>query len=70
MGQEFSKFIDKLSEYLAPRKGLIPLIGLALVAVNFALQFIPAAAGLAHTNLFLHLGVIVAVLGIMVGWAL
>ena len=70
MGQGLSHFIDKLSEFLAVRKGLIPLIGLALVLVNFGLQFVPAAGWLAQSDFFLHLGVIVAILGILVAWAL
>lgn len=70
MGQKLNRIIDKLSEFLAPRKGLIPLLGILLVIVNFALQFIPGTAGLADTNLFLHLGVIVSILGILLAWAL
>jgi hypothetical protein len=70
MGQKLNQIIDKLSEFLAMRKGLVPLIGILLIIVNFALQFIPGAAGLAGTNLFLHLGIIIALLGIMLAWAL
>ncbi len=70
MGQIINKLLDKLSEYLAPRKGLIPLIGIVLVLINFVIQFIPAAAGLAQINLFLHLGLVVALIGVMLAWAL
>jgi hypothetical protein len=70
MGQGLNHFIDKLSEFLALRKGLIPMIGISLVLVNFLLQFIPAAGWLAQSDLFLHLGVVVAIIGIMVAWAL
>jgi hypothetical protein len=57
-----------MSEYLANRKGLLPLVGIILVILNFVFQFFPG--WLAETDLFLHTGVILAVLGIMLGWAL
>ena len=70
MLRRFSKFLDVLSEYLADRKGLIPLVGVLLVVVNLVLQFIPGAGVIADSDLLLHLGVITAVLGFMLAWAL
>lgn len=34
-----NKALDKLSNYLAPRKGLLPLIGILLVIANYVVQF-------------------------------
>lgn len=66
-----SKLIDFLSEYLAHRKGLLPLIGIGLILLNFVLQFIlPFGSLLTDSNLFLHLGLVVALLGLMLAWAL
>jgi hypothetical protein len=65
----FSRWIDKVSDFLAPRKGLLPLIGIGLVLVNLALQVFPVG-WLSSSQLFMNLGVIVAVLGLMVAWAL
>lgn len=62
--------IDWLSEFIAHRKGLLPMFGILMVFINAVLQFIPAAGWLADTNLFLHLGVIVAILGFLLAWAL
>ena len=60
-----------MSEYLAHRKGLLPLIGVALIIINLILQFIlPSGSLLTETNLFLHLGLIIAILGLMLAWAL
>jgi hypothetical protein len=70
MGQKLSHLIDFLSEFLAHRKGLLPVIGILLIVINFILQFIPAAGWLAGSNLFLHLGTIIALLGVMIAWAL
>jgi len=70
MIEQFSTLLDRISEYLAHRKGLLPLMGILLVAVNAILQFIPAAGWLAQTNLLLHLGIILAILGFLLAWAL
>lgn len=65
-----SKFLDFMSEYIAHRKGLLPLIGLGLILINLLLQFIIPGSFLASTNLFLHVGLIVAIFGLMLSWAL
>jgi hypothetical protein len=68
--EKINQLLDQLSEYLAHRKGLLPLAGLLLVLCNAVLQFIPGAGWLAQTNLLLHLGVILAIMGILLAWAL
>lgn len=67
---QFSHMLDGMSEFLAARKGLLPILGILLVAVNGVLQFFPAAGWLASTNLLLHIGLVLAILGIMLAWAL
>jgi hypothetical protein len=64
-----SALVDKISVYLAPRKGLLPLIGIALIIINLVLQFFPVG-WLGESNLLFHLGVIIALLGFMLSWAL
>lgn len=66
---KLSKFIDDASEFFAGRKGLLPLIGLALIVINFILR-LTVAGWLVQTDFFLHLGLIVAILGFMLAWAL
>jgi len=66
----FSTSLDNLSEYLAPRKGLIPLIGMGLIVVNLLLQFFFYGSWIANTNLFLHFGLLTAIFGLMLAWAL
>lgn len=70
MKKNISTFLEKLSEFLAPRKGLLPLLGVLLVLINYLLQFFPAAGWVAETDLLLHLGIVLAILGILVAWAL
>jgi hypothetical protein len=65
-----SKLIDKLSEFLARRKGLLPLLGLLFIIANLVLVILFPLGWLAGTNLLLHVGLIVAILGLMLAWAL
>jgi hypothetical protein len=62
--------LDHASEFLAHRKGLLPIIGLVLILINLLIQFIFPGSFIALSNLFLHLGLIVAILGLMLAWAL
>ena len=65
-----SHALDRLSDFLAKRKGLLPILGIILVTVNLLLQFLPGAGWLASSDLLLHLGVILALIGILLAWAL
>lgn len=69
MIEKFSIFLDRFSEFFAHRKGLLPLIALVLVMINFILQLFPAG-WLGQTNFFLHLGVILAIFGFLLARAL
>ena len=68
--QKISQLLDHLSEYLAHRKGLLPFIGLLLIVINLILQLIPGMGWLSSSNLLLHLGIILAIVGLMLTWAL
>ncbi len=70
MGRKLNQLLDILSDFLAHRKGLLPMLGILLVLCNAVLQFLPATGWLVETNLLLHLGIIVALLGILLAWAL
>jgi hypothetical protein len=70
MLQKLNAFLDVTSDFLAVRKGLIPLIGMVLILANAVLQFYPGTGLLVETNLLLHLGIILAILGFMLAWAL
>ena len=65
-----SEILDFLSEYLAHRKGLLPIIGMFMIIVNLVIQFVFPASFLASSNLFLHIGLIFAIFGLMLAWAL
>lgn len=59
-----------MSEYLAHRKGLLPFVGLILIIINLVVQFVFPQSPLAFSNIFLHIGLIIALLGLMLSWAL
>ena len=69
MFQWLNKLLDKLSEYLAPRKGLLPLIGLILIGLDFALLFI-LPTWLGDLHILLYTGLFVAIIGLMLAQAL
>jgi hypothetical protein len=66
----FSNFLDRTSEFLAHRKGLLPLLGILFVLLNFILNLIPGIGWFATSHLLLHLGVIIAILGFLLAQAL
>lgn len=75
MSDYFNRLLDRMSEFFAHRKGLLPLIGLLLILLNLILQFLPADMfplflWLEQTDLLLHLGLIVAIFGFLLAWAL
>ncbi len=63
--EKISVFIDNVSEFFAHRKGLLPLIGIALIILNFILQLFPSG-WLGQTNLFLHLGILLGFIGFLI----
>lgn len=71
MIENFSKFLDVASDYFAHRKGLLPLIGVCLILLNLVLAIIlPADWFIIKSNLFLHLGLVVALIGLLLANAL
>jgi len=66
-----SRMVDSASNYFARRKGLLPLLGILLVMINYILPFIFGLDNIiTGSNLFLHLGIIIAIFGLMLAWAL
>lgn len=69
MIQWLNKTIDKLTGFLTLRKGLLPLIGMFLIVVNFILQFLPAG-WVRESNFLMHVGLLVAIFGLLLAWVL
>ena len=64
-----SRVIDRLSDYISAHRGVPILLGVALVMLNYLLLIIPGVqlGFVEETNLFLHLGVIVGLVGVLLG---
>jgi hypothetical protein len=65
----FNRLLDRLSNFLASRKGLLPFIGILLVILNYFVGVF-GAGWLSDSDLLLHLGVVMAILGFLLAWAL
>ncbi|GAB4158819.1 MAG: hypothetical protein Fur0021_29070 [Candidatus Promineifilaceae bacterium] len=65
-GKFINELLDKTSNFLAARPGLLPLIGVGLIALNLLLQIFPGPrVWLVDSNLFLHIGLLLALLGLL-----
>ena len=64
-----SKILDGISDYVSTHRGVPVLIGVLLVVLNYILLIIPGVqlGFVETTNLFLHVGVIVGLLGVLLG---
>ena len=67
---KFNQLLDHLSDFFAHRKGLLLIVGLIFVVINLILQLIPGIGWLASSNIFLHFGIILAIIGILLAWVL
>ncbi len=67
-----NEIIEKLNAYLSGRPGLVPLIGVGFVIFNFFFNLIlqssdhAATTWLIHSNFFLHLGLIISIIGLLI----
>ncbi len=67
MKRQFSYLLDRLSNFFAHRKGLLPLSGLLMIAINFILR-LTAQGWLVETDFFLHFGLLTTIIGFMLYW--
>jgi hypothetical protein len=70
MLNRLNQLLDVISDYLAHRKGMIPLLAIGFILINAILQFLPGSGWFVESNLLLHLGIILAIIGFMLAWAL
>ena len=69
MTEFFSKLLNWGSEFFSTRKGLLPILAVVLIIFNFFLRFL-TPNWFNQTDFFLHLGLVVAIFGFMLAWAL
>jgi len=61
--------LDRMSAFIARYKGLPTMIAVLLVVLNFVLQFFNVG-WLSSSNLLLHLGIVVGLIGVLLAEAL
>ncbi|MGQ9626435.1 MAG: hypothetical protein ACUVV0_05965 [Anaerolineae bacterium] len=57
--------MEKILAFMEKTKGLPVMLGIFLVVLNLILQFIPGLGFLATGNLLLHIGVVLALIGVL-----
>jgi hypothetical protein len=62
-------WLDRLSAFIARYKGLPTMLAVLLVALNFLLQFLDLG-WLSSSNLLLHLGIVIGLIGLLLAEAL
>lgn len=61
-----NRLLDWASDFFAHRPGLLPLVAIGLIVLNFLLQIFPGPGNwLADSNLVLHVGLVLGLLGIL-----
>jgi hypothetical protein len=62
-------WLDRLSAFISRYKGLPTMLAVLLVVLNFVLQFLNLG-WLSSSNLLLHVGIVVGLLGVLLAEAL
>ena len=72
LDRSFSKWLDRVSDYIAGHRGLPILLAVGLVVLNYILRVIPETqlGFVESTDLLLHLAVVVGLIGVLLGEAL
>ena len=66
MNERINHIIEQINDFMVDRPGITPMVGLLLILLNFLLQIYPGPdAWIAASNLFLHLGLILSVVGLL-----
>jgi hypothetical protein len=65
-----AEFATTVANFLADRRGVPLMLGFIMVLLNFFAQLIPGAGWVAEYNVLLHLGVLLAIGGTLLAWAL
>lgn len=66
MDKRLNDLLERLNDFLVKWPSAVPLLGLLLIVLNFFLQIFPGpGVWLVDTHLFLHLGLITTVIGLL-----
>jgi hypothetical protein len=58
--------LDKSADFMAEKPGFLPLLAVGFILINFLLQIVPGSGWIVDSNLFLHFGLIIAIIGLLI----
>lgn len=66
MDEWINEQVERMNGFLMRKPGALPLVGVGLIVLNFILQVFPGPeAWIVRSNLFLHLGLVVSLIGLL-----
>jgi hypothetical protein len=66
MNDRINRFLERAADALAKRPGIPIFVAVGLIVINFILQLVPGSGyWLVDSNLFLHIGVIIGFIGLL-----
>ena len=61
-----NELVERINSFFMRKPGVLPVVGLGLIVLNFLVQLYPGqGAWIVHSNLFLHLGLIISLVGLL-----
>ncbi|HSH04018.1 MAG TPA: hypothetical protein VLL52_15995 [Anaerolineae bacterium] len=66
MDDFINEFLDKASEFIAHKPGVLPMVGVILILVNLIIQMIlPATWWIVRSHVVLHIGLLFTLIGLL-----
>lgn len=58
--------LDKSADFMAERPGFLPVVGVVFILINLLLQIFPGSGWVVDSNLFLHIGLVIGIIGLLI----
>lgn len=58
--------LEKSADFMAERPGFLPLVAVVFILINFLLQIFPGSGWVVESDLFLHFGLVIGILGLLI----
>ncbi len=66
MNERINQLLERLNDIMVKWPGLLPLVGIGFILLNLLLHLFPGRGyWLVDANLFLHLGLLISLLGLL-----
>jgi hypothetical protein len=51
---------------MAERPGFLPILAIGFILINFLLRIVPGSGWIVESNLFLHFGLVIGIIGLLI----